>query len=119
MSLNTLTLARYIWGNDEFDRRQRILDDLSKFPTKIHCKDPYQLSRRDLWILRFKQSVEVLELKLRLGWDSQHFLDALRIACPDVSPLNVNYRSEIGLNSAFGAYPLTKVKYSSGIFKLR
>ena len=99
MSFQTPILAQYIWGHDEYNRRRRILNDLSRFPSKIKCKNPYQLSRRDLWILRFKQSVEILELKLRLGWDNQHFLDALRIACPDVSALNPNYRSETGPSS--------------------
>jgi hypothetical protein len=94
MSSDQVEFARYIWGADVFDRRQDILRALAKHPIKTKCDDPYQLSRRDLWILRFRQSVEVLELKMRLGWSSQQFVDALRIALPEVSPLNVNYRSK-------------------------
>lgn len=101
MSLNRLSLAKYIWGEDELKRRHEIIRALSEFPIKTKCHDIYELSRRDLWIFRVQQSVEILELKLKLGWTNQHFLDALRIISPDVSPLGVNYRSRFTPYSIF------------------
>ncbi|KAH0827732.1 Peroxisomal acyl-coenzyme A oxidase 1 [Fonsecaea pedrosoi] len=94
MSLNRLSLAKHIWGEDELRRRHEIIQVLSEFPLKTTCPDVYELSRRDLWIFRFQQSVEILELKMKFGWTNEHFLDALRIVSPDVSPLGVNYRKQ-------------------------
>lgn len=90
-----MSLAKFIWGGDRLDRRHEILKALSQFPLTTKCSNPYALSRRDLWALRIQQGVELLELKMKLGWTSQHFLDALKIACPDVASLGVNYRSRL------------------------
>lgn len=95
MTLNNLSLASFVWGVDELNRRQEILEALAQNPLKTTCRNPYQLSRKELWTLRIKQNLELLELKMRLGWSAQHYLDALRIACPDVASTSPNYRSEL------------------------
>ncbi|KAL4892054.1 hypothetical protein BDV59DRAFT_57060 [Aspergillus ambiguus] len=87
-----MSLANYIWGDAELNRRQEILKALAQFPLKTVCRNPYRLSRKELWTLRIQQNIELLELKMRLGWTAQHYLDALRIVCPDVASLSVNYR---------------------------
>ncbi|GES66337.1 hypothetical protein ATEIFO6365_0013030500 [Aspergillus terreus] len=87
-----MSLASYIWGEAELDRRQEILKALSQFPIKTVCRNPYRLSRKELWTVRIQQNIELLELKMRLGWTAQHYLDALRIVCPDVASLSANYR---------------------------
>lgn len=89
-----MSLASYIWGEAELNRRQEILKALSQFPIKTVCLNPYRLSRKELWTVRIQQNIELLELKMRLGWTAQHYLDALRIVCPDVASLSANYRSK-------------------------
>ncbi|KAF9889040.1 hypothetical protein FE257_008017 [Aspergillus nanangensis] len=87
-----MSLANYLWGDAELDRRQEILRALAQSPLKTVCRNPYSLSRKDLWTVRLQQNVELLQMKMRLGWSAQHYLDALRIACPDVASLSANYR---------------------------
>jgi hypothetical protein len=88
-----MSFAAFVWGVDELNRRREILEALTRYPLKTTCRNPYKLSRKELWTLRIEQNLELLELKMRLGWSAQHYLDALRIACPDVASTSPNYRS--------------------------
>lgn len=88
-----MSLAGFLWGAEELRRREEILEALAQYPLKTTCSNPYRLSRKELWTLRVQQNLELLELKMRLGWSDQHFLDALKIACPDIASINPNYRS--------------------------
>ncbi|KAL3462504.1 acyl-CoA dehydrogenase/oxidase [Aspergillus heterothallicus] len=87
-----MSLAECIWGEGELARRHEILDALKHYPLRTTCKNPFRLSRKELWTSRVRQNIELLDLKLKLGWTPQHYLDALRIVCPDVASLGVNYR---------------------------
>lgn len=89
-----MSLAEFIWGEAELAQRQEILKTLSQFPIKTTCRNPYALSRKELWTTRIQQNIELLELKLRFGWTAQQYLNALKIVCPDVASLSANYRSK-------------------------
>lgn len=88
-----MSLAEFIWGEAELAQRQEILKALSQFPLETTCRNPHGLSRKDLWTTRVQQNIELLELKMQLGWTAQHYLNALKIVCPDVASLSANYRS--------------------------
>lgn len=89
-----MSLASFLWGAEDLRRREEIIKALARYPLKTTCRNPYRLSRKELWTLRVQQNLELLELKMRLGWSAQHYLDALRIAVPDIASINPNYRSE-------------------------
>lgn len=89
-----MSLSEFLWGKDELNRRREIIQALSQHPLKTTCRNPNALSRAELWAFRFQQNAELLELKQRLAWTVQHYLDALRMVSPDVAATSVNYRSE-------------------------
>lgn len=89
-----MSLTSWIWGSDELRRRNEILEVLSRHPLRTICENPHALTRRDLWALRLKQNLEVLDMRFRYGWSEQHYLDALKIVSPDVATLGVNSRSQ-------------------------
>jgi hypothetical protein len=87
-------LARFLWGEEQLQRRCEILSALSGNPLFSRKINVYALSRRDLWVFRLQQTAELIDLKFKLKWSRQHFLDAVRIA-GDVLFAGVNYRSKI------------------------
>lgn len=89
---STSHLARFIWGEERLQRRVEVLNAISNNPIFTNPRNPYALSRKDLWTTRLKQGVALLELKFKLGWSSQTFVDATKIA-GDVLSLGVNFRS--------------------------
>ncbi|KIW96393.1 uncharacterized protein Z519_03462 [Cladophialophora bantiana CBS 173.52] len=88
---STTALANFIWGDERLKRRCDILAAISSNPVFTQTPNPHALSRKDLWTLRLKQGVELLELKFKLGWSNQQFVDATKIA-GDILSLGVNFR---------------------------
>ncbi|KIY00219.1 uncharacterized protein Z520_03904 [Fonsecaea multimorphosa CBS 102226] len=88
---STTPLANFLWGEERLRRRCEILAAVTKNPVFTQPKNPHALSRRDLWVLRLQQGVELLELKFRLGWSNQQFVDATKIA-GDLLSIGVNFR---------------------------
>ncbi len=94
---STTPLAIFLWGEEKLKRRCEILDAISDHPI-FTTGDPGThnapaLSRKDLWTLRARQGVELLALKFKLGWSSQQFVGATKIA-GDILSFGVNYRSQ-------------------------
>ncbi|OAP58010.1 hypothetical protein AYL99_07100 [Fonsecaea erecta] len=88
---STTPLANFLWGEERLQRRCEILEAITQNPVFTQQGNPHALSRKDLWALRLKQGVELLELKFKLGWSNQQFVDATKIA-GDLLSIGVNYR---------------------------
>ncbi|KIW25048.1 uncharacterized protein PV07_10721 [Cladophialophora immunda] len=88
---STSPLANFIWGEQRLQRRCEILAAVAQNPVFTQPPNPHALSRKDLWALRLKQGVELLELKFKLGWSNQQFVDATKITADQLT-MGVNYR---------------------------
>ncbi|KAJ9608525.1 hypothetical protein H2200_007513 [Cladophialophora chaetospira] len=95
---STSPLAKFIWGEERLQRRIEILDAISNNPVFTDPCNPYALSRKDLWTLRCKQGVALIELKFKLGWSNQKFIEATNIA-GDILNMQANFRTEVFLRN--------------------
>ncbi|OAL26512.1 hypothetical protein AYO20_10081 [Fonsecaea nubica] len=88
---STSPLSNFLWGEERLKRRCEILAAVTQNPIFTQPRNTHGLSRKDLWTLRLQQSVELLDLKFKLGWSNQQFVDATKIA-GDLLSIGVNYR---------------------------
>jgi hypothetical protein len=76
---STASLAQYIWGEENLQRRIEVLKELEHHPVLSANVNLAGLSRRDHWAVRAQQAQALVDLYFRKGWSREHFLTSNRI----------------------------------------